>query len=108
MDARHAAAYTEADFSYEATMNHSPDSLFHAFQALFPKADDIGSYIAGRLVPGRGDPIQLYDPATGEKSLSYRDGGVQLIGDATAAAQLAQKQWWAMTHAARGRVLYAI
>ncbi len=89
-------------------MSHSPESLLDAFQAIFPQADDIGSYIAGRLVPGRGDPIQLYNPATGEKSLCYRDGGVELIGDATAAARLAQKQWWAMTHAARGRVLYAI
>jgi aldehyde dehydrogenase (NAD+)/betaine-aldehyde dehydrogenase len=89
-------------------MSHPPESLLDAFRAIFPEADDIGSYIAGRLVPGRGEPIQLHDPATGEKSVSYRDGGAQPIGDATAAAQLAQKQWWAMTHAARGRILYAI
>jgi aldehyde dehydrogenase (NAD+) len=92
----------------EPTMSRPSGSLLDAFRAIFSEADEVGSYIAGRLVPGRGDPIHLYDPATGEKSVSYRDGGAQLISDASAAARVAQSKWWAMTHAARARTLYAI
>lgn len=89
-------------------MTHQTGLLINALKAFFPEAKEIGSYVAGRLIVGSGDSIQLYDPATGEKSVSFRDGRAQVVRDAATAAREAQKKWWAMTHAARGRVLYAI
>ncbi|MEX3633308.1 aldehyde dehydrogenase family protein [Paraburkholderia sp. BR14320] len=84
------------------------EGLFEAFAEFFPGATEIGSYVGGRLIPGTGDEIQLYDPASGEKSVSYRDGGAACAQQACVAAQEAQKKWWGMTHAARGRILYAV
>lgn len=89
-------------------MRSRTGSLLDAFKVFFPQADNIGSYLAGRIIPGTGDIIQLYDPATGERSVSFRDGGLQLVGDASAAAREAQKRWWTLSHAARGRILFAI
>jgi aldehyde dehydrogenase (NAD+) len=65
--------------------------LLRAFAEFFPGAQKIGSYVGGRLVPGEGDEIQLFDPATGETSLSYRDGGAAIARQACVAAQAAQK-----------------
>jgi aldehyde dehydrogenase (NAD+)/betaine-aldehyde dehydrogenase len=90
-------------------MDHSKaGDLVAAFAEFFPGATEIGSYVGGRLIPGTGDEIQLFDPATGEKSVSYRDAGADVARLACRAAQEAQKTWWSMTHAARGRILYAV
>ncbi|AIV73903.1 acyl-CoA reductase family protein (plasmid) [Burkholderia pseudomallei] len=90
-------------------MEHSlAGNLVATFAEFFPGATEIGSYVGGKLLPGTGDLIQLYDPATGEKSLSYRDGGAESARQACVAAQEAQKKWWGLTHAARGRILYAV
>lgn len=83
-------------------------TLIGAFAAFFPGATEIGSYVGGRLVAGAGQDIQLFDPATGEKSLSYRDAGPEVAQQACIAAREAQKRWWSLTHAARGRILYAV
>jgi aldehyde dehydrogenase (NAD+)/betaine-aldehyde dehydrogenase len=90
-------------------MEHSRSaSLVAALEAFFPATQDIGSYIAGRLVAGKGDEIQLFDPSTGERSVSFRDGGADVTKQACAAASEAQRKWWGLTHAARGRILYAV
>ncbi len=82
--------------------------LLAAFTHFFPGATTIGSYVGGELVAGTGDDIQLYNPATGKASLAYKDGGAAIVAQAADAAQRAQKAWWALTHAARGRVMFAI
>ncbi|MFC4706172.1 aldehyde dehydrogenase family protein [Paraburkholderia caffeinitolerans] len=64
--------------------------------------------MGGTLIPGSGDDIQLFDPATGEESITYRDAGADVVALACVAAQEAQKIWWGMTHAARGRTLFAV
>ncbi|WP_343741603.1 aldehyde dehydrogenase family protein [Herbaspirillum huttiense] len=87
---------------------HDTDQLMLAFGHFFPAAKEIGSWINGELVAGQGESIQLYNPATGRPSLSYRDGGAAAVEAAAAAAQRAQRQWWALSHAARGRALYAV
>ena len=83
-------------------------ALLDAFRQFFPGAQSVGSYVNGELVEGRGDTIELFDAATGEPSLAYRDGGAEIVALAEAAAQAAQRQWWALTHAARGRTMFDV
>src|SRR5260370_33848610 len=68
----------------------------------------MGWSVGGELAEGRGDPIQLSDEAAGKASRAYKDGGTAVVELAADAAQRAQKQWWALTHAARGRVMFEI
>ncbi|MFT0171391.1 aldehyde dehydrogenase family protein [Paraburkholderia mimosarum] len=89
-------------------MSKNAENLLAAFQHFFPNAKAIGSYVGGELIEGAGEAIQLFDAATGEESLSYKDGGAAVVEQAAAAAERAQKQWWALTHAARGRVMFEI
>ncbi|ALP67912.1 aldehyde dehydrogenase family protein [Paraburkholderia caribensis] len=89
-------------------MSNNAEDLLVAFQHFFPQAKTIGSYVGGELVEGAGETIQLFDAATGEKSIAYKDGGAAVVEQAAAAAVRAQKQWWALTHAARGRVMFEI
>lgn len=90
-------------------MEHSiADNLLKAFQHFFPNAETVGSYVNGELVEGRGETIQLYDAASGEKSIAYRDGGAEIVALAASAAQAAQQQWWSLTHAARGRTMFEV
>lgn len=88
--------------------NNAAEILLAAFAHFFPGAKSIGSYVGGELVEGSGETIQLYDAATGKPSLGYKDGGAAIVDVAAAAADKAQKQWWALTHAARGRVMFEI
>ncbi|OXH90767.1 hypothetical protein CA831_09110, partial [Burkholderia multivorans] len=62
-------------------------ALLDAFRQFFPGAQTVGSYVNGELVEGRGDTIQLFDAATGEQSLAYRDGGAEIVALAASAAQ---------------------
>ncbi|MFP3613227.1 aldehyde dehydrogenase family protein [Paraburkholderia sp. SIMBA_050] len=90
-------------------MEHSiADNLLKAFQHFFPAAQTIGSYVNGELVEGQRETIQLYDAATGEKSIAYRDGGAEVVALAASAAQTAQTRWWSLTHAARGRTMFEV
>lgn len=88
--------------------HNAAEQLLAAFAHFFPNAKTIGSYVGGELIEGAGDTIQLYDAATGKPSLAYKDGGAAVVEQAAAAATRAQKQWWALTHAARGRVMFEI
>jgi acyl-CoA reductase-like NAD-dependent aldehyde dehydrogenase len=87
---------------------NAAENLLAAFAQFFPHAKTIGSFVGGELVEGTGERVQLYDAATGKPSLAYRDGGAAIVELAAAAAQHAQKQWWSLTHAARGRVMFDI
>lgn len=84
------------------------EQLLAAFVPFFPDASTVGSYVGGRLVPGQGEPVQLFSAASGRASLSYRDADAGVVEQAARSAEAAQKQWWAMTHAARGRIVFAV
>ncbi|MDR5838724.1 aldehyde dehydrogenase family protein [Caballeronia sp. LZ034LL] len=88
--------------------HNAAEHLLAAFAHFFPNAKTIGSYVGGELIEGAGELIQLHDAATGKPSLAYRDGGTAVVEQAAKAAARAQKQWWALTHAARGRVMFEI
>lgn len=75
--------------------------------ALLP-AGQIGSFIAGEMLPGSGAVLPLTNPADGHVFLSYADAGAGVVDAAMQAARPAQRAWWAMTAAARGRALWEI
>lgn len=68
----------------------------------------MGSYLGGRYVPGAGEEIELADPATGEAFLSYFDANGAVVEQAAQAAVDGQREWVALSHAQRGRVLFEI
>lgn len=82
--------------------------ILQALQVFFPDAQGVSSYIGGRLLAGQGDDIVLHHAATGTESLRYRDAGAAAVHDAVSSAQQAQGEWWALTHAQRGRVMVAV
>ena len=69
---------------------------------------DIGSLVAGEILPGSGESVELVDPATGKVFLTYADAGPAVIDAAMDAAQVAQARWAALTASARGRVMWEI
>lgn len=83
-------------------------NLMDAFKVFFPMADGLGSYIEGRLLPGDGALITLQDPATGTDALAYQDADAQVVETAAQAAQRAQTGWAALSHAQRGRIVFAV
>lgn len=88
-------------------MNHAAQQLQTLMQPFFPDGI-VGSHIGGQIVPGHGDNITLVDPVTDETMLEYRDGGSEIIAAAVEAAAKGQQAWWALTHAARGRIMQAV
>lgn len=85
--------------------NSQTEQLLAAFAAFFPDADAIGSYVGGELVTGAGEPVKLFNPATGDLFLAYPDAGADLVAKAAEAAVTGQQAWAALSHAARGRVM---
>ncbi|WP_372055828.1 aldehyde dehydrogenase family protein [Tistrella mobilis] len=89
---------------------HRPADSTAEIRAIFARltgSDRIGSFVDGRVVDGEGEALPLIDPATGRLVLSLADGGAALVDEAAAAALAGQTAWAGLTHAARGRVLWA-
>ena len=82
--------------------------VLQAFRVFFPQAESVGSFVDGRLLPGSGEPIILRNAATAEETLRYADMSAEGVQSAVAAARQGQREWWALTHAQRGRVMNAI
>lgn len=88
--------------------SNEAEQLLAAFAPFFPGAGFVGSYVGGKLVEGDGAAVVLQNPATGADSLSYRDAGAAVVQLAAEAALTAQAEWWKLTHAARGRIVFAV
>ncbi|MFA5520790.1 MAG: aldehyde dehydrogenase family protein [Castellaniella sp.] len=88
--------------------NDLSSDLIAAWAHFFPGADTIASYIDGRLQPGGGEAITLYDPASGKAVQSYADAGATLAQQAAEAGARAQHAWAALPHAERGRRVHAV
>ena len=82
--------------------------LVEALAAFWPDRRDIGSHVAGRMTPGRGETIEVFDPTTGKLLFSYADAGAGIAREAAKAAHAGQLRWAALTGAARGRIMQAI
>jgi acyl-CoA reductase-like NAD-dependent aldehyde dehydrogenase len=81
--------------------------VLELLQDLLP-SKDIGSLVAGQILPGSGESVELVDPANGKVFLTYADAGPAVIDAAMDAAQEAQARWVALTPSARGRVMWEI
>ncbi len=68
----------------------------------------VGSLVAGAILPGTGAPLDLTNPADGRVILSFADAGAAVVDAAMQAARPAQRAWWAMTAAARGRAMWEV
>ncbi|MDG4889891.1 MULTISPECIES: aldehyde dehydrogenase family protein [unclassified Mesorhizobium] len=68
---------------------------------------EIGSYVDGHIMPGKGNYIELVEPASGTAYAKYRDAGPAVAAAACEAAARAQRAWWAMTASDRGRKMHA-
>jgi len=66
----------------------------------------IASYLAGRDVAGRGRPIHVDDPATGERAFTYADADTEVAERALAAAEAGGAAWRRLTASARALVLF--
>ncbi len=75
---------------------------------LFLPEGRIGSVIAGEVMPGSGEEIELVDAFTGRRLAAYADGGAQAADAAIAAAASGFAAWRALTASARGRIIWAI
>ncbi|NLC36795.1 MAG: aldehyde dehydrogenase, partial [Alcaligenaceae bacterium] len=91
-----------------STSSSMQSIILQAFRVFFPQAQSVGSYVDGRLLMGDGETIVLRNAATGEETLRYADMNAQGVEAAVAAAKGAQREWWALTHAQRGRVMNGI
>ena len=68
----------------------------------------VGSVVAGEVLAGGGDILELVNPADGRAFLAFNDAGPGVVDAAMAAARAAQPKWWAMTAAARGRAMFDV
>lgn len=68
----------------------------------------VGSLIAGEVLPGTGNELELVNPADGRVILRFKDAGAAVVDAAMDAARVAQPKWWGMTAAARGRAMWDV
>lgn len=67
---------------------------------------EFGSWVGGDMVLGKGEAIQLINPATGKHFMTYNDAGEDVVDVAADAASVAQKIWWAKPASARGQLMW--
>lgn len=68
----------------------------------------VGSLVAGEILPGTGGPVELVNPADGRPILTYADAGAPVVEAAMAAAREGQRAWWRLTASARGRAMWEV
>ncbi|MGE8125362.1 aldehyde dehydrogenase family protein [Methylobacterium sp. NPDC080182] len=88
---------------------HSPaaDRVAALLADLLP-GGRIGSVVAGEVLAGTGAALDLTNPADGGVLATFADAGPSVVEAAMAAASDAQRAWWGMSAAARGRALWAV
>jgi len=91
----------------DGTLSPAAPRIGALLDALLP-GGHVGSVVGGEILPGTGAAIELVNPADGRAFLSYADAGAAVVDAAMQAAGPAQRAWWAMTAAARGRALWAV
>lgn len=75
---------------------------------VFAGSRQIGSFVAGQAVDGRGDPQKIVDPSSGTVLASYRDAGAEVAVQAASSALRGAAAWQALPGVARGRILWGI
>ncbi|WPB85261.1 aldehyde dehydrogenase family protein [Sediminicoccus rosea] len=88
-------------------MADSTTRIEELLAALLP-GGQVGSLVAGEILPGNGAALELVNPADGRVFLTYADGGAAVVDAAMAAAREGQRAWWGMTASARGRAMWEV
>jgi len=70
--------------------------------------DSIPSFVGGQFIHGKGDDIVIHNAHDGSELFRYSDADESITQKASSAAEIAGKEWWAMTAQARGRIMYLI
>ncbi|MCL4128570.1 UNVERIFIED_CONTAM: hypothetical protein GTU68_036045 [Idotea baltica] len=65
-----------------------------------------GSWVNGEIVQGKGEVIELTNPATGKVFKSYKDAGSDVVNAAADCASKAQEKWWELTAKDRAQLMY--
>ena len=68
----------------------------------------IGSVVAGEVLAGTGENLDLVNPADGRVLASFADAGASVVDAAMVAAREGQRAWIGMSAAARGRAMMAV
>ncbi len=68
----------------------------------------IGSVVAGEVLAGTGESLDLVNPADGRVLASFADAGASVVDAAMAAAREGQRAWIGLSAAARGRAMMAV
>ena len=84
------------------------DTLFQLLE-YFGIDDDVpmSNWVDGHFQAGKGEPIDLYNPATGQLLVTYHDAGADMVNLAVESATRAQQTWMALTASERGRRMMA-
>lgn len=92
------------------TMNlhGEPEARIREILHSFLPGKDIGSWVDGEVLQGKGESLPLTDPATGRAFAHFNDADQSVIDAAMAAAKKAQREWAALTASGRGRVMNEI
>ncbi len=94
------------------TMEYGPalEESSYVLDWLRGKADGFKHFIGGEFVSGKdgAEPIESFNPATGEKLAEYPAGGKQDVDAAVAAAKAAFPSWSKLSGHERARYLYAL
>lgn len=77
-------------------------------QQYWNETDSIPSFVDGQFVHGKGEDIVIRNAHDDSELLRYADADENIIHIANTAAQIAGKEWWAMTAQARGQIMYRI
>jgi len=88
---------------------HSPaaDRVVALLADLLP-GGRIGSVVAGEILAGTGAALDLINPADGGVLATFADAGPSVVEAAMGAARDAQRAWWVMSAAARGRAMWSV
>ena len=68
----------------------------------------IGSVVAGEVLAGTGEDLDLVNPADGRVLARFPDAGAPVVEAAMAAAREGQRAWIGLSAAARGRAMMAV
>ncbi|MBK5003235.1 aldehyde dehydrogenase [Pseudomonas sp. S31] len=86
----------------------STANILELMRPFWGDASTVASFVGGEFIAGHGDLVEVRNAHDDSLLLTYADADDNLVAKADSAAKQAQRQWWAMTAQARGRVMYQV
>lgn len=83
--------------------------LYETLRARFVgKADEVGSFIDGAVMSGKGAELSIVYPGTGATLQTYRDATSEIVEQALISCAQGQKVWGALSAQRRGELLFQL